>query len=105
MRTTEYRVQTLLLFALLFITVLPALLMGQTPEANHRVDPEHGSGFSVGTLIEPAGMLTLGLLLATAALGIFRKQIPRRLNLWHRRLGLAAVVMGLLHAIFLFMVH
>ena len=68
---------------------------GQTHE--HRLE--------LGRLIKPMGIITLFLLVLTAAGRLFRKKVPKFLLRWHKRLGIITLVSALIHATLVLIAH
>jgi hypothetical protein len=56
-------------------------------------------GFSFVSLIKPLGATALTLLLATAAVGLFRRKLGRRFLRIHKTLAALTVAAALCHAI------
>ena len=63
-----------------------------------RTDHDHEHRLELGRLIKPMGIITLSLLVLTAAGRLFRKKVPKFLAKWHKRLGIITLVSALTHA-------
>jgi hypothetical protein len=78
---------------------LPQFAAASADTAEEQDTPEHaGAHLHPASLIEPMGVLTLALIAATVALGVFRRLKPRRMLRWHKILGVAALISGAAHA-------
>jgi hypothetical protein len=70
---------------------------------------EHGSGPSTGfalyELIKPVGILTLLSLATTVLMGVFRRKNLKLLFKWHKRLGVATLVLALVHVTLILVAH
>jgi len=70
-----------------------------------RTDPHHEHRLELGKLIKPMGVITLSLLVLTAAGRLFRKQMPKFLLRWHKRLGIVTLVSAFIHAVLVLIAH
>ncbi|MFH0965128.1 MAG: hypothetical protein V2A58_14105 [Planctomycetota bacterium] len=55
-------------------------------------------GFFWVKLVVPLGIATLALLITTVTLGLLVRRKPRVILRWHKRLGIATLVVALCHA-------
>ena len=70
-----------------------------------RTGPHHEHRLELGRLIKPMGIITLSLLVLTAAGRLFRKKVPKPLVRWHKRLGIITLVSAFIHAILVLIAH
>ena len=70
-----------------------------------RTDHDHEHRLELGRLIKPMGIITLSLLVLTAAGRLFRKKVPKFLVRWHKRLGIITLVSALIHATLVLIAH
>ena len=70
-----------------------------------RTGPHHEYRLELGRLIKPMGIITLSLLVLTAAGRLFRKKVPKPLVRWHKRLGIITLVSAFIHAILVLIAH
>lgn len=94
------------LFAFL---ILPALLILGTALTGSVAAAElggqergNGSTFSLFSLIEPLGIVTLSFVSATFLSGLFRRKLGRRFLKIHLPLALISVVLGFTHGTLVF---
>ncbi len=65
----------------------------------------HGPWLTLPGLIKPAGIATLSCLVLTVAAALLRRKNPKFLFKWHKRLGIAALLLALLHLILVLIAH
>ena len=65
----------------------------------------HGNGFDWYSLVEPLGIATLVLIVATVSVGLLIKKKRRVLLPLHRTLAFLTLAAGLCHAIIVHLVH
>jgi YHS domain-containing protein len=65
----------------------------------------HEHRLELGRLIKPMGIITLSLLVLTAAGRLFRKKVPKFLVRWHKRLGIITLISALVHATLVLIAH
>ena len=70
-----------------------------------RTKQTHEHQLELGRLIKPMGIITLSLLVLTAAGRLFRKKVPKFLLRWHKRLGIITLVSALIHATLVLIAH
>jgi YHS domain-containing protein len=70
-----------------------------------RTEPTHKHRLELGRLIKPMGIITLSLLVLTAAGRLFRKKVPKFLPRWHKRLGIITLVSAFTHVILVLIAH
>jgi YHS domain-containing protein len=70
-----------------------------------RTDHDHEHRLELGKLIKPMGIITLFLLVLTAAGRLFRKKVPKFLLSWHKRLGITTLISALIHATLVLIAH
>ena len=70
-----------------------------------RTGRHHEHRLELGRLIKPMGIITLSLLVLTAAGQLFRKKVPKFLLRWHKRLGIITLISAFIHAILVLVAH
>ncbi len=70
-----------------------------------RTDHDHEHRLELGRLIKPMGIITLSLLVLTAAGRLFRKKVPKFLIRRHKHLGIITLVSALIHATLVLIAH
>ena len=70
-----------------------------------RTDHDHEHRLELGRLIKPMGIITLSLLVLTAAGRLFRKKVPKFLLRWHKRLGIITLVSAFIHVVLVLIAH
>ena len=70
-----------------------------------RTEQVHEHQLELGKLIKPMGVITLFLLVLTAAGRLFRKKVPKPLVKWHKRLGIITLISAFIHAILVLIAH
>jgi len=70
-----------------------------------RADHGHERRLELGRLIKLMGIITLSLLVLTAAGRLFRKKVPKFLLRWHKRLGIITLISALVHATLVLIAH
>lgn len=66
---------------------------------------DSGPGLTLPGLIKPAGIATLSCLILTVAAGLWRRKKPKLLLKWHKRLGIATLVLALIHLFLVLIAH
>ncbi len=66
---------------------------------------DHEHRLELGRLIKPMGIITLSLLVLTAAGRLFRKKVPKFLLRWHERLGIITLVSAFIHVVLVLIAH
>ena len=74
---------------------------GTLPPKEHA----HKHRLELGRLIKPMGIVTLSLLVLTAAGRLFRKKVPKFLVRWHKRIGIITLISALVHATLVLIAH
>jgi hypothetical protein len=75
-------------------------------QGDHDTGHHHSSeGLSLAQLIKPMGIITLSLLVLTAAGRLFRKKVPKFLTRWHKYLGITTLISAFIHAILVLIAH
>lgn len=93
--------------AILLPAALAVVLLASAPVAADE-GPQDAHGETEGFFHElavPFGILTLALLLATAAAGLFMRKKPLILRRWHKRFAIPAVISALCHAVLVALSH
>lgn len=90
----SYRLFILLVFILLITGFSEA---ASAQQANHQHD--HGSSFSLFSLVEPLGIATLSCVTATFLTGLFRRKLARRFLKIHLLFAIVSVILGFTHGI------
>ncbi len=70
-----------------------------------RTDHDHEHRLELERLIKPMGIITLSLLVLTAAGRLFRKKVPKFLLRWHKRLGIITLVSAFIHVVLVLTAH
>ncbi len=86
----------------------PEKYLGQLPQFGGtltRTDQTQEHRLELGRLIKPMGIITLSLLVLTAAGQLFRKKAPKFLLRWHKRLGITTLVSALIHVTLVLIAH
>jgi len=78
---------------------------GHEHESARTSEGAHNNGFSPVRLIEPLGVVTLVLLIATALSGFFMKKNRKLLFKWHKRIAIAVIIAALFHAALVIISH
>lgn len=65
----------------------------------------NGAGLTLPGLVKPAGIATLSCLVLTVATALLRRKKPRLLLKWHKRLGIATLVLALIHLTLVLIAH
>jgi YHS domain-containing protein len=65
----------------------------------------HGGGLTLFGLIKPVGIATFSCLVLTVAAALLRRKNPKFLFKWHKRLGIATVVLAVIHLILVLIAH
>jgi hypothetical protein len=79
--------------------------MSTAKAADHLHTSEQAFGADLYKWIKPVGVLALTLLAATVSLGILRRKKPKLLLKWHKRLGIATLIVALIHLIIVLIAH
>jgi len=66
---------------------------------------KHGQRLELSRLIQPMGIITLSLLVLTAAVRLFHKKVPKILVRQHKYLGIITVISALVHATLVLIAH
>jgi len=59
----------------------------------------------LGQYVEPFGLATLSLLIATFCFGFFMKKNPKVLHKWHKRLAYVTIIVASCHATLVVLAH
>jgi hypothetical protein len=61
--------------------------------------------YGMGQYVEPFGLATLSLLIVTFCFGLFRKENPKVLLKWHKRLACVTIIAASCHATLVMLAH
>ena len=88
-----------------YVSNLPQFASARESGHNH-TSQEHGGGLLIlARLIVPMGIITLSLVVITVILVVFRRINVHLMMKWHKRIGIAALISGAIHAIFVLFAH
>lgn len=91
-----------------FAVVLFIFAVGaySTEEDTHVHDHgNHVPWLTLPGLIKPAGIATLSCLVLTVAAALLRRKKPKFLLEWHKRVGIATLVLAVIHLILVLIAH
>jgi len=83
-------------------TELLAAAVAETDEGHAQ---KHERGFAWKSIVEPLGITTLLLLIATLCLGFLTRKNFQLLFKWHRLLAILTLISALCHATLVFIAH
>lgn len=66
---------------------------------------DHGPWLTLPGLIKPVGIATFSCLVLTVAVALLRRKNPKFLFKWHKRLGIATLVLAVIHLTLVLIAH
>ena len=90
---------------ILSVVLLVVFCFVDTVLAETGHDHEHKPDFSFFSLVRPLGLCTLGSLLVTFTLGLFRKKFGKRFLKIHRTFALLTIIFALCHGILVLVLY
>jgi len=89
-----------------YLTKLPQFSVVDHEGGDVHPDHEHHDDTAaLVALIEPMGITTLSLVALTVVLGAFRRRRAKLMLTWHKRIGVAALILGAGHAVLVMVAH